>query len=44
MKKEMALKYDIFGAESLLERSEEEFSAIIVADKVDKACLNMLNS
>lgn len=40
----MAPKYDVFGAENSLERSEEEFSVIIVADRVTEICLNILNS
>lgn len=36
MKKEMAAKYDVFGLKNSLERSEEGFGVIIVADIVNE--------
>jgi len=44
MKKEVTPKCDVFGTENSLERSEEEFSVIIVLDKVNEVCLSMLKS
>lgn len=36
MKIEMAAKYDVFGVENSLERSEERFGVVIVADIVNE--------